>query len=94
MPSKADRIKVPRFATESEEAKWWDDRQSMVEENMIRAMRDGTVQQGTAQRLAGAARASRNVTIRMSEADLNLARRSGGSQGSALSEEAAGELDR
>jgi len=75
MPAKADRPKVPKFATEMEEAKWWDHHKDMVEENLIQAMRDGTVQRGTAQRLAREARASRNVTIRMAEADLDLARK-------------------
>jgi predicted DNA binding CopG/RHH family protein len=75
MPTKADRARVPKFGTESEEAKWWDDHKDMVEENLIQAMRDGTVLRGSAQRLAREARASRNVTIRMAEADLDLARK-------------------
>jgi predicted DNA binding CopG/RHH family protein len=81
MPAKADRMKVPRLATEAEEAKWWDDHKKMVERNLIQAMRDGTVQRGTAQRLARAARSSRNVTIRMAEADLDLARRQAETKG-------------
>jgi predicted DNA binding CopG/RHH family protein len=75
MPTKADRVKVPKFRTESEEAKWWDDHKGMVEENLIQAMQDGTVQHGTARRLAREARLTRNVTIRMAEADLDLARK-------------------
>jgi predicted DNA binding CopG/RHH family protein len=75
MPAKADRPKVPKFLTESEEAKWWDDHKHMVEENLIQAMRDGTASRGTAQPLAKEARASRNVTIRMAEANLDLARK-------------------
>ena len=55
MPAKADRVKVPKFGTESEEAKWWDDHKDMVEENLIQAMRDGMVQRGTAARSAGGA---------------------------------------
>ena len=74
MPTKADRGKVPKFATQAEEAKWWDDHKEMVEENLIQAIEDGTVQRGTARRLVREARASRNVTIRMAEADLDLAR--------------------
>ena len=38
-------------------------------------LRDGTARRGTAQRLIREARASRNVTIRMAEADLDLARK-------------------
>jgi hypothetical protein len=74
MPAKTERQKVPTFATEAEEAKWWDDHKDMVEENLIQAMRDGTARRGTARRLAREARASRDVTIRMAEADLHLAR--------------------
>ena len=46
----------------------------MVEENLLRAIREGTALRGSARRLAREARASRNVTIRMVEADLDLAR--------------------
>jgi hypothetical protein len=44
-------------------------------------MRDGTVQRGTAQRLTREARSSRNVTIRMAEADLDLARQQAEAKG-------------
>jgi predicted DNA binding CopG/RHH family protein len=81
MPTKADRVKVPKFATEPEEAKWWDDHKDMVEENLIQAMRDGTVQRGAVQRLTREARSSRNVTIRMAEADLYLARQQAEAKG-------------
>ena len=74
MQTKADRPKAPAFATEAEEAKWWDDRKEMVEDNLIQSIRDGTARRGTVRRLALEARASRNVTIRMAEADLDLAR--------------------
>jgi len=67
-------MKVPQFATEAEEAKWWDHKE-MVEENLIEAIREGTMSRGTAQRLVREARTSRNVTIRLAEADLDLARK-------------------
>ena len=75
MQTKADRPKVPKFPTEAEEAKWWDNHKEMVEENLIQAIKAGTVRRSTAQRLVREARASRNVTIRMAEADLDLARK-------------------
>ncbi len=75
MPTKADRQKVPKFATEAEEAKWWDQHKDMVEADLIRAIEDGTVRRGTAGRLVREARASRNITIRVAEADLDLARK-------------------
>ena len=66
---------VPKFKTEAEEAQWWYDNREKVEDALISAMDNGTIQHGTAQRLTGAARASRNVTIRMAEANLDLARK-------------------
>ena len=72
-PTKEDRPKVPPFATEAEKAKWWDDHRDMVEENLIQAIEDGTLRGGMARRLARGA--ARNVTIRIAEADLDLARK-------------------
>lgn len=47
----------------------------MVEENLIRAMSQGTAQGDSARTLLRTARASRNITIRLAEADLALPRR-------------------
>jgi len=66
---------VPKFKTEAEEAQWWFDNRKKVEDALINAMDSGTIRRGTAQRLASEVRASRNVTIRMVEADLGLARK-------------------
>ena len=52
--------KVPKFKTENQEAKWWDDNQGMVEKNLIQAMKDGSSRRGTAQRLVQEARASKS----------------------------------
>ena len=43
MPDKSHRPKVPVFATEAEEAQWWDEHQEMVTDELIKAMEDGTV---------------------------------------------------
>ena len=66
---------VPKFEAEPEEAQWWYDNREKVEDALISAMDNGTIQRGTAQRLTREARASRNVTIRMAEANLDLARK-------------------
>jgi predicted DNA binding CopG/RHH family protein len=66
---------VPKFKEETEEAKWWYNNREKVEDALINAMDNGTIRRGTAQRLATEARASRNVTIRIAEADLDLARK-------------------
>jgi predicted DNA binding CopG/RHH family protein len=75
MSQKPEHIVVPKFKTEAEEAQWWFENRDRVEAALIAAMENGSIQQGTAQRLTREARASRNVTIRMAEADLDLARR-------------------
>lgn len=75
MPSKTARPKVPKFANEADEARWWDAHKEMVEENLLQAMRDGTAQRGTAQRLVKEARESKNITIRMPIADIERARK-------------------
>lgn len=75
MTQKGERILVPKFKTEAEEAQWWFDNRDKVEDALINAMDNGTIRHDTAQRLTSEARASRNVTIRMAEADLDLARK-------------------
>jgi predicted DNA binding CopG/RHH family protein len=75
MTQKGERIVVPKFQTEAEEAQWWYKNRENVESALMRAMENGTIQRGTPQRLTREARASRNVTIRMVEADLDLARK-------------------
>jgi len=69
------RIRVPKFKTEAEEERWWHDNRDAVEAALIDAMDHGTTQRGTARRLTSEARTSKNVTLRMAEADLDLARK-------------------
>ena len=69
------KIKLPKFATEAEEAKWWDDNRKRVEENLMAAIEGGETTRGNAQRLVKEARESKNITIRMAESDLTLARK-------------------
>ncbi len=71
----ANKIVVPKFKTEAEEAQWWFDNRQKVEGALMDAMDSGTIRRGAARRLTSEARASRNVTIRMAEADLDLARK-------------------
>jgi predicted DNA binding CopG/RHH family protein len=75
MAQESARIVVPKFKTEAEEAQWWYDNRDKVEDALIKAMDNGTIRRSTAQRLTGEARTSRNITIRMAEADLDLARK-------------------
>lgn len=75
MAQNGERLVVPKFKTEAEEAQWWYDNREKVEDALINAMDNGTIRRGTAQRVVSEARASRNVSIRMAEADLDLARK-------------------
>jgi predicted DNA binding CopG/RHH family protein len=75
MGQKAERILVPKFTTEAEEAQWWFDNRNDVEEALFNALDNGTIRRGSAQRLTTERRTSKNITIRMAEADLDLARK-------------------
>jgi predicted DNA binding CopG/RHH family protein len=75
MTRQSERLLVPKFGTETEEAKWWYKNRHTVEDALIKALDSGTIERGAAQRLTKAARASRNVTLRMAEADIGLARK-------------------
>ncbi len=68
-------VTVPKFNTETEEARWWYENRAKVEDALINAMDTGTIRHGTASQRTRQARASRNVTIRLAEADLDLARK-------------------
>jgi hypothetical protein len=50
------KLVVPKFATEPEEAEWWDAHQKALESNFIEAMRNGTIKRGNAERLLREAR--------------------------------------
>jgi predicted DNA binding CopG/RHH family protein len=65
---------IPKFENEEQEAAWWDRNKELVEQNLLRAMQDGTAERGTAQKLLKESRESKNITIRMPLADLDRAR--------------------
>lgn len=68
------KVKVPRFATEAEEAKWWDDHMDVVEANLVEAIKMGTAQRGGPRRVIRERRQSKNITIRVAIADIERAR--------------------
>ncbi len=49
------RVSIPRFESEADEAKWWFDNQDAVFGDFKRAGEQGTLGRGTAARLANAA---------------------------------------
>jgi predicted DNA binding CopG/RHH family protein len=63
-----NRIEIPKFASEEEEANWWFENRGMVEEEFLEAARTGRLRNGsTALRRAREANA---LTIHLSDADL------------------------
>jgi hypothetical protein len=67
------KLAVPKFATEAEEAKWWDEHMDAVGENLIAVMKSGTAHRGGPRRVLQERRESRNITIRMPLTDLQAA---------------------
>jgi hypothetical protein len=51
MAHKGERIVVPKFKTEAEEAQWWYENREKVENTLMDAMDNGTIRRNTAQRL-------------------------------------------
>jgi hypothetical protein len=68
------KLVVPKFSTETEEAKWWDQHMDAVGENLRAAMKSGTAHRGGPRRVLQERRESRNITIRMPLTDLQAAR--------------------
>jgi hypothetical protein len=46
MAKKSEKLAVPKFKTEAEEAKWWYDNREKVEGALIRAIDAGTIRRG------------------------------------------------
>jgi predicted DNA binding CopG/RHH family protein len=51
----AQRLEIPKFANESEEARWWFENQDAVADEFELAEREGRLGRGTVARLANAA---------------------------------------
>jgi hypothetical protein len=56
MARKGERMVVPKFKTETEEAQWRYDNREKVEDAWIHALDNGAIRRGTAQRLTTEAR--------------------------------------
>ena len=68
------KLVVPKFPSEKDKARWWDEHMDVVEHNLIDALEKGRAQKGTAERLIREARQSKNITIRIPVADIERAR--------------------
>ena len=45
------KLTVPKFASEADEAKWWDDHNRAVENNLVEAIQSGRAGRGGPQRM-------------------------------------------
>lgn len=77
------KLKIPKFATEAQEADWWDRHMDVVEANLIEAMQNGTAHRGgplavirerREAKAREAAREAKNITIRLAVTDIERAR--------------------
>ncbi len=72
--SKKKQLVVPKFRTEQEEADWWDANRDKVSEAFVEAGQRGELTILTKEKLRERL-AARPVTIRIAEADLELAQK-------------------
>ena len=68
------KLVVPKFATETEEAKWWDRHMDVVGKNLVGAIRSRSAKRGGPRRLIQERRESKNITIRVAVVDIERAR--------------------
>jgi predicted DNA binding CopG/RHH family protein len=64
---------VPKFDSDEKEAEWWYDHKGVVEHNLSEALRNGTANRGTLQRVAPQSPAPQS--IRLPFADLERAKK-------------------
>jgi predicted DNA binding CopG/RHH family protein len=74
MMSTKKRLVVPKFTTEAEEADWWDQHREVVSREFVEAGRRGELKILTKEKLLERL-ATRPVTIRLNEADIELAQK-------------------
>ena len=68
------KLIVPKFATEAEEAKWWDRHSRTAGRNLVQAIRNGSAHRGGPKTFIRARRESKNITIRVATEDIDRAR--------------------
>lgn len=78
-----ERYKIPAFRSEAEEAAWWDKNRARLDKDLLNAAKDGELPRmdpATLKRRLSAAKA-RVVSIRLPEADIELARKQAAEKG-------------
>ena len=65
-----EKLKLPDFKDEAEEARWWFENQDMLDEQFVKTAAEGRLGRGTVARRAGIP----TTTIRLDPADIQRAR--------------------
>jgi predicted DNA binding CopG/RHH family protein len=65
-----EKLKIPDFKDEAEEARWWFENQDLLDEQFVKGAAEGRLGRGTAARRAGIP----TTTIRLDPADIARAR--------------------
>jgi len=65
-----EKLKVPEFKDEAEEARWWFDNQDLLDQEFVKAAAEGRLGRGTVARRAGIP----TTTIRLDPRDIERAR--------------------
>ncbi len=73
--------KVPAFATEAEEARWWDKNRERLDQDLVKTAQSGKLRRLSRKTLAARIAATRTISIRLAEADLGLARKQAAERG-------------
>ena len=75
--AETERIVIPAFPSEAEEAAWWDSHQDLVERRFLQAASAGTLGRGTVAKRVSQGKpsgASPTLTLRVPEIDISRAR--------------------
>ena len=67
-------LEMPRFATEQEEAEWWDRHPDFLLQELVQAKAEGRLGHGTAIKKAAERQAAKSTTIRLDPSDISLAK--------------------
>jgi hypothetical protein len=72
-----EKMKIPKFKSEDAEAKWWYEKREMIGKEFAKAMREGRTSPGAGRSIPERIEAmkAKAINIRLSEADLQLARK-------------------
>ena len=71
---KDSELKIPKFASEREEADWWFNNQDFALQVLRRAKEEGRLGQGSVARNLARQQAAKSTTIRLDPRDLELAK--------------------